>query len=72
MKKHLKSNNKNKKNITIVTAALLVVVLVVAVGIFSATTSIIIQSAQAYIDPVHNLERPKAPAVITGENIYIV
>jgi uncharacterized membrane protein len=70
MKKHLKSNNKNKKNITIVTAALLVVVLVVAVGIFSATTITIIQSAQAYIDP-NTFKTEKAPVVISGDNIYI-
>jgi hypothetical protein len=54
--KHLNKNNK-RKNITIVTAVLLGA-LVVAVGTFSVTTSIIIQSAQAYIDPVHDLERP--------------
>jgi hypothetical protein len=57
-----------KKNTT---AALLVIV--AAVGTFS-TTTIIIQSAQAFIDPNSDLksERPKAPAVISGENVYVV
>jgi hypothetical protein len=46
--------------------------LVVAIGIFSSAT-IIIQSAEAYIDPASDLKtEPKAPAVISGENVYIV
>jgi hypothetical protein len=61
---------KKKKN-TI--AALLVIVAVV--GTFSTTTiTIIIQSAQAFIDPNSDgkAEQPKAPAVISGENVYVV
>jgi hypothetical protein len=46
--------------------------ILVAVGIFSTTATTIIQSAQAFIDPTHDLARPKAPAVISGENVYIV
>ena len=51
-------------------AALLVVVL--TAGIFS-TTTIIIQSAQAFIDPtMDNVAEPrKAPTVVSGDNIYI-
>ena len=59
----------------IVGTLLAVVVAVMVVGIFSATTSssIIIQSAQAYIDPTHDLktDTPKAPSVVSGDNIYI-
>ena len=51
-------------------AAILVVV--VTAGIFS-TTTIIIQSAQAFIDPtMDNVAEPrKAPTVVSGDNIYI-
>jgi uncharacterized membrane protein len=73
MKKQLqeKKKGKMKKKIQAAIAALLVV----AVGIFSTTITIIIiiQSAEAYIDPAHDLKtEPKAPAVITGENVYVV
>jgi hypothetical protein len=57
-----------KKKNTI--AALLVIV--AAVGIFSTTTTIIIQSAQAWSDPDVPRSPPKAPSVISGENVYIV
>jgi hypothetical protein len=68
--KHLNSNK--KKNIKIVTSLLGIAVLVAA-SIFSSTTSIILQSAQAFIDPTANLKtEPKAPTVITGENVYVV
>jgi hypothetical protein len=58
-----------KKKNTI--AALLLIVVVG--GTFSTSTIAILQSAQAYIDPTTQFKtEPKAPAVITGENIYIV
>src|ERR687896_2118948 len=44
-------------------------VIVVAVGIFSSSTIAIIQSAQAFMDP-NSLRTEKAPAVISGDNIY--
>jgi hypothetical protein len=68
--KHLSNKNNKKKNISIVTAALLGVV-VMAAGIFSSASSIIIQSAQAYIDPNNFKTEPKAPVVISEDNIYI-
>ena|ERR671914_305816 len=46
-------------------------VIVVAVGIFSSSTIAIIQSAQAFMDP-NSLRTEKAPAVISGDNIYVV
>src|ERR687892_2231263 len=46
-------------------------VIVVAVGIFSSSTIAIIQSAQAFMDP-NSLRTEKAPAVISGENVYVV
>jgi hypothetical protein len=56
-----------KKNMI---TALLVIVTTTIVGTFSTTT--IIQSAQAWIDPEPTPRNPKAPAVISGENVYIV
>src|SRR5918999_1152586 len=56
-----------------IAALLVVIVTVVAiVGTFSTTTSII-QSAQAFIDPImDNVAEPrKAPTVVSGDNIYI-
>jgi hypothetical protein len=61
-----------EKRIAAVTIAILLVVTVAAVGVSS--TTIVIQSAEAFIDPVigGRAERPKAPAVVSGDNIYIV
>jgi hypothetical protein len=36
------------------------------------TTTTIIQSAEAYIDPNNLKTEPKAPTVISGENVYVV
>src|SRR5919106_1078302 len=56
-------------------AGTLLAVAVMVVGIFSSSATIasIIQSAQAYIDPTHDLktDTPKAPSVVSGDNIYI-
>src|SRR5919204_192190 len=63
--------NNNKKNNTIVTAAkvfsLATILAVAIVGV----TIIPPLTAQAYMDP-NNLKTEKAPAVISGDNIYIV
>ncbi|MDQ3967050.1 MAG: hypothetical protein M3275_01495 [Thermoproteota archaeon] len=59
-----------KKN----TIAALLIVIVPVVGIFS-TTTIIQQSAQAYIDPTADLRQPRAPMAASeedGNNVYIV
>ncbi len=48
---------------------------VVAVGIFSIPTIIIIQSAEAFIDPTSGQREPKAPMAASeedGNNVYIV
>src|SRR5918996_4659514 len=66
-KKKQKERKEDKMKKKSIAAAILV-----AVGIFSTTATTIIQSAQAFIDPTHDLARPKAPAVISGENVYIV
>ncbi len=58
------------KKTSAIAAALLSVLM--AVGIFSSTINIVIQSGQAFIDPTTELARPKAPTVISGENVYIV
>ena len=61
--------DKMKKNR--ITAAAILVAVVAVGGIF--TTIALTQSAQAYIDPTTDLKtEPKAPAVISGENVYIV
>ena len=54
-----------------ITAGAILVAVVAVGGIF--TTIALTQSAQAYIDPTTDLKtEPKAPAVISGENVYIV
>jgi hypothetical protein len=54
-------------------AAALLVVVIVAVGTFS-TITVIIQSAQAFIDPTTELRSPRAPMAASqdGNNVYIV
>jgi hypothetical protein len=61
---------KKEKRIAGIAAPLLVVV--IAVGIFS--TTIIQQSAQAYIDPTTDLAKPRAPMAASqdGNNVYVV
>jgi hypothetical protein len=86
MKYHFDNNNnkKRKKNNIIVTetaVSLLTLTFFIVAGTITSTTTMIgvttttttiIQSAEAYIDPVHNLKtEPKAPVVISGDNIYI-
>jgi hypothetical protein len=62
----VKEDKMMKKTITATVSVLALI------GIFSINT-IIIQPTQAFIDPlVDRSERPKAPAVISGENVYIV
>jgi hypothetical protein len=58
----------NKSRIS--TIAVLLVAVVAVGGIF--TTIALTQSAQAYIDPATLKTEPKAPAVISGDNIYVV
>jgi hypothetical protein len=53
-------------------AALLVIVAIVGTFTATATTASIQQSAYAWIDPDPQPRNPKAPAVISGENVYIV
>src|SRR5919106_2464360 len=54
-----------------ITAAAILVAVVAVGGIF--TTIALTQSAQAYIDPTTQLKtEPKAPTVISGENVYVV
>jgi hypothetical protein len=77
--KHPNSNEK-KKNL-IVSAAIMLLSLATIILITTGTVAVVmlitaplsLQSAQAYIDPTANLKtEPKAPSVITGENIYII
>ena len=71
---NLNKNNK-KKNSTIVTAAKvfsLATILVVAIGV-TTTPLTALGSRAGFIDPTSDIrtERPKAPAVVSGDNIYI-
>jgi len=63
-KKKEKEEGKMKRITSIAGAALVI-------GIFVSNITII-QSAQAWIDPDPQPRAPKAPAVISGENVYIV
>jgi hypothetical protein len=68
-----------KKNNSILTATAkvfsLATILVVAIGVVTASTPLtalyLLQSADAYMDP-NSLRTEKAPAVISGDNVYIV
>jgi hypothetical protein len=62
-----------RSSTAIVAAASVIVVL--AIGIFStATITIIIPSAEAFVDPVANRSEPKAPMAVSqdGNNVYVV
>jgi hypothetical protein len=68
----LNSNNKKNKNGMKIAAALTTtILLVLAVTISAATTT---QLAYSWVDPATDPTRqqPKAPPVISGENVYIV
>jgi hypothetical protein len=56
-----------------ITAVAIAVAVVAAVGVFSTTITTIIQSAQAYIDPI-TFREPKAPMAASedGNNVYVV
>jgi hypothetical protein len=68
----LKSNNKKNKNGMKIAAALTTtILLVLALTISAATTT---QLAYSWVDPATDPTRqqPKAPPVISGENVYVV
>jgi hypothetical protein len=68
----LNSNNKKNKNGMKIAAALTTtILLVLAVTISAATTT---QLAYSWVDPATDQTRqqPKAPPVISGENVYVV
>jgi hypothetical protein len=74
--RYLKNDNKKKNNNTIVRAATLAmlatILLVAAIGVTIPLTALyLLQSAEAYMDP-NNLRTEKAPAVVSGDNIYVV
>jgi hypothetical protein len=56
------------------TIAALLLVIVAIVGTFSTTTTTIIQSAEAWSDPVEPRSEPKAPMAASqdGNNVYVV
>src|SRR5918996_279368 len=71
------NNLNNNKDNTIVTSAMLLslaTIIVIAAGVTTPLTALyLLQSAEAYIDPISNLKtEPKAPTVISGENVYVV
>jgi hypothetical protein len=70
MKKHNLNNIKNNSKVTAVRAAF---VIIAATTTFSTTTTILIQSAYAvdWGDPIEPRSPPKAPSVVTGDNVYI-
>jgi hypothetical protein len=66
--------NNKKNNATVTTASLFILVTFVVAGI-AATTPLALphlQSAEAYINPNNLRSEPKAPPVISGENVYVV
>jgi hypothetical protein len=69
-------NNNKKKNNTIATAAKvfsLATILVVAISVTTPLTALyLLQSAEAYTDPSTLHRTEKAPAVVSGDNIYVV
>ena len=67
----LNSNNKNNKNGIKIAAALTTILLVLALTTTAATTT---QLAYCWVDPDIDPTRqqPKAPSVISGENVYVV
>jgi hypothetical protein len=67
----LNSNNKKNKNGIKIAAALTTILLVFALTTTAATTT---QLAYSWIDSATDLTRqePKAPPVISGENVYVV
>jgi hypothetical protein len=69
MKKHNLNNIKNNSKVTAVVAF----VIIAATATFSTTTTILIQSADAldWGDPDNPRSEPKAPSVVTGDNVYI-
>jgi cell division protein FtsW (lipid II flippase) len=64
---HYLSNNKKNNVITAVTTTIILIV-----GTIITTTPATTQLAQAWIDPDTDPARQKAPAVISGENVYIM
>jgi hypothetical protein len=83
MNYHFNNNNKKKKknNIIVTAASLFTLAFFIVAGTITAstttmigltTTTTIIQSAEAYIDPTTLKTEPKAPVVISGDNVYIV
>jgi|SRR5215207_79506 hypothetical protein len=82
MNYHFNNNNKKKKknNIIVTAASLFTLAFFIVAGTITAstttmigltTTTTIIQSAEAYIDPTTLKTEPKAPVVISGDNVYI-
>ncbi len=72
MKKHL--NNKKNENNTKVAAAKvfsLATVLVVAIGVTITPPLTVLASRSQFIDETTGLRSPRAPTVVTGDNIYI-
>ncbi|MDQ3853765.1 MAG: hypothetical protein M3299_13125, partial [Thermoproteota archaeon] len=69
---HLNDKKKNYSIVTTVTVFTLAF-FVIAAGVTttSLTALYLLQSAQAYMDP-NSLRTEKAPAVVSGDNIYVV
>jgi hypothetical protein len=80
MKYHFNNNNNKKKNnITETAVSLFTLAFFIVAGTITSitmigltTTTTIIQSVEAYIDPNNLKTEPKAPTVISGENVYVV
>jgi hypothetical protein len=78
MKYHFNNNNK-KNNITETAASLFTLAFFIVAGTITSTTTMIgltttttiIQPAEAFMDPNSLKTEPKAPVVISGDNIYI-
>jgi hypothetical protein len=71
-KEEKREEDKMKKEKRI--AAATIAGVAVVIGIFVSTITIIIQPTQAFIDPIAENARPKAPMAVSqdGNNVYIV
>src|SRR3712207_4234796 len=70
--KHL--NNNKKKNNTIVTAAKvssLATIIVIAIGVTITAPLTALASRSQFIDETTQARSPRAPAVVSGDNIYL-
>jgi hypothetical protein len=73
---NLRNDNENNSKVTATTTTTLLVLgaILIVAGVSTAPLGAsihLLQSAQAFIDPVSDRSEPKAPVVVSGDNIYV-